>query len=65
MIPFSVRRDGASSPGLSQEVVAEAGLDPSSPGSAVAGHLGILQRDSVEELIPELSDCGFPGLCTT
>lgn len=34
------------------------------PSSNWAG-LGILQRYSVEGLIPELSDCGFPGLCTT
>ena len=39
MFSFSVRRDGVSSPGLSQEVVAEAGLDASSPGSAVTGRV--------------------------
>lgn len=37
MFPFSIWRDGVSSPELSREVVAEAGLGAGSSGSAVAG----------------------------
>lgn len=50
MFSFSVWGDGVSSPGLSPEVVAEAGLDASSPGPAVTGRVweyfkGTLARD--------------------
>lgn len=65
MFSFSLRGDGVSSPGLSQEAVAEAGLDASSPGAAVAGRVWEYFKGTAEGLIPELSDCGFPGLCTT
>lgn len=65
MFPFSIWRDGVSSPKLSREVVAEAVRWWLFWLRCSWVVLGILQRDSVEGLIPKFSDCGFPGLHTT